>query len=290
MAIKDILVELSGCDSDGSALAAAYFVAEPFGARLDILHVQPGPMDIIVHAALGQFTSKMGNTELIHALQHEAENRSLSAKAAYETFANARFPGGRNAPSGTSASWRGIEGDPATIVSQEARYSDLVVVGRGSERDDLPADAVANILVQCGRPLLLAPNAAVKSIGRTIAIAWKESAEAARAVTAAMALIERAERVLVLTADEAHADPVLNLKAAERLAQSLARHGVKSESRRVLSGSELASHTLARSAAEAGADLLVMGAYSHSRTRELVFGGFTRELLMRCDLPLLMLH
>ena len=289
MAIKDILVELSGCDSDGSALEAALLVAEPFGARLDVLHVQPGPMDIIVHAALKQFSSKMGNTELIHALQHEAENRALAAEAAYETFASARFPGGRGG-SGASASWRQIEGDPATIVSAEARYNDLVVVGRGSEKDELPVDAVANILVRCGRPLLLAPNTALKSIGKTIAIAWKETAEAARAVTAAMPLIERAERVLVLTADEPRADLALNLKAAERLAQSLPHHGVKSEARRVLFGPDLASRMLARSAAEAGADLLVMGAYSHSRTRELVFGGFTRELLVACELPLLMLH
>src|SRR5262245_49635418 len=123
MAIKNILVELSGCDSDSSALEAAYLVAEPFGAQLDVLRVQPEPMNIIVHAALSQFTTNMGNTELIHALQHEAETRSLSAKAAFDAFASARFPGGRAAPSGTGASWRQMEGDPVATVSAEARYS-----------------------------------------------------------------------------------------------------------------------------------------------------------------------
>ena len=156
--------------------------------------------------------------------------------------------------------------------------------------DELPVDAVANILVGCGRPLLLVPNAAVKSVGKIVAIAWKETAEAARAVTAAMPLLQRADHVLVLTADEARADPAANIRAAERLAQALARHGINSEARRVPAGGEHASRALVGSAAEQGADLLVMGAYSHSRTRELVFGGFTRELLLSCDLPLLMLH
>jgi nucleotide-binding universal stress UspA family protein len=282
MAIKNILVGLTGCDSDGSALEAAYLVARPFGAKIDALCVQPGPMDIIVHAALRQFTSKMGNTELIHALQHQAESRSLSAKGAFDEFAR-RHPE-------IEASWREIENDPIQTVSTEARYNDLAVLGRGAEADELPVDAVANILVNCGRPVLVTPNAALASIGKTIAIAWKETAEAARAVTAAMPLLERAERVLVLTADEHGDDPAANLRAAERLAQSLATHGIKAEAKRIPAESEHPSRALARAAAEGGADLLVMGAYTHSRTRELVFGGFTRELLMRCDLPLLMLH
>jgi nucleotide-binding universal stress UspA family protein len=282
MAIKNILVGLTGCDSDGSALEAAYLVAQPFGAKIDALRVQPGPMDIIVHAALKQFTSKMGNTELIHALQHQSESRSLSAKAAFGEFT------GRHPEIG--ASWRQMESDPIQTVSAEARYDDLVVLGRGAEVDELPVDAVANILVKSGRPVLLAPNAALKSIGKTVAIAWKETAEAARAVTAAMPLLERAERVLVLTADEHGDDPTAKLRAAERLAQSLSAHGVKAEAKRVPADSEHPSRALARAAAEEGADLLVMGAYTHSRTRELVFGGFTRELLMICDLPLLMLH
>jgi nucleotide-binding universal stress UspA family protein len=290
MAIKNILVGLTGADTDGAALTAAYLVAEPFGARIDVLRVQPEPMQIVVHAALKQFTSKMGNTELIHALQHEAESRSFSAKAAFDEFASLHFPDGRAAPSGVAASWRQIEGDPIGTVSAEARYSDLVVLGRGAETDELPADAVANILVGCGRPVLVVPNAALTSVGRTIAIAWKETAEAARAVTAAMPLIERADRVTVLTADEAHADPAVSIASAERLAEALARHGPKTEARRVVVEGEHASRALARSAKVLKADLLLMGAYSHSRTRELVFGGFTRELLMSCDLPLLMLH
>jgi nucleotide-binding universal stress UspA family protein len=289
MGIKNILVGLTGGDCDGSALTAAYLVAKPFAADLDVLRVEPEPIQIIVRAALEQFASKRGNTELIHALQHEEESRTLSARAAFDEFV-AEFQQGRDAPYGAGASWRQVIGDPVQTLIVEGRYSDLIVLGRGTRPDELPADAVANILVGCGRPLLLAPNAVLPSLGKTIAIAWKEAAEAARAVTAAMPLLQRSDRIVVLTADESGADPVANIRSAQHLAKSLARHGFNPEAKRVTVERESPSRALVRSAVAEGADLLVMGAYSHGRTRELVFGGFTRELLKSCDLPLLLLH
>jgi nucleotide-binding universal stress UspA family protein len=180
-------------------------------------------------------------------------------------------------------------GDPAQTIISEGRYSDLIVLGRGSSTDELARDSVAGILIGCGRPILLVPNAAPSSLGKTVAIAWKDTPEAARAVTAAMALLQRSDRIIVLTASEAGAGPA-DLGSAQRLAKSLAQHGFNPEAKRVAVQHESASKALARAAASEGADLIVMGAYSHSRTRELVFGGFTRELLTNCDLPLLMLH
>ena len=111
-----------------------------------------------------------------------------------------------------------------------------------------------------------------ESVGSTIAIAWKETAEAARAVTAAMPILAKAKKIVVLTASESSADEDAEMHPAEYLTRQLAAHGFKAEAREVEPGKRSAADALIAAAHEAGADLLVMGAYSHSRFRELVFG------------------
>jgi nucleotide-binding universal stress UspA family protein len=288
MSIKNILVALTGSVSDRSALAAAYLVAKPSAAHIEALRAQAEPIQIIVQAAVNQFASPLGNIELIHAIEREMEARTVSARTAFDEFA-AKLMAENDPRYGINASWRHIMGDPLQTIIAEGRYVDLVVLGRGTPSDELPRDSVANILIGCGRPLLLVPNAAPSSLGKTIAIAWKDAPEAARAVTAAMPILQRSDRIIILTASE-ESESRADLASAQRLAKSLAQHGFNPEAKRVAVGRERASQALARAAASERADLIVMGAYSHGRTRELVFGGFTRELLTSCDLPLLMLH
>jgi nucleotide-binding universal stress UspA family protein len=280
--IKNILVPLTGFDSDAAALQTAYLLGAPFAANLACLRVQPDPMRIVARAAVGQFGSSMGNVELIHALQKEGDERTAKAQRAFEDFAK------RN-PS-AAATLKEIEGDPIADTTREARYADLVVVGRAPKVSELTALDIGSVLVGCGRPVLLAPEKPASAIGATIAVAWKETAEAARAVTAAMPLLQRAKRVAVLTAEESVPAASDEGLPAERLARKLAAHGISAEARHVAPGKRPASEALLAAAHEAGADLLVMGAYSHSRFREFVFGGFTRQILQACDLPVLMLH
>jgi nucleotide-binding universal stress UspA family protein len=138
--------------------------------------------------------------------------------------------------------------------------------------------------------VLLAPPSETAAIGSTIAVAWKETAEAARAVTAAMPLLERAKKVIVLSVEEHSGLPAASTASAERLATQLARHGMNVEAHGLLAKPHGGAGTLIEKAKELEADLVVSGAYSHSRVREVVFGGFTRSLLGSCELPVLLLH
>lgn len=290
--MKNILVPLVGFENDARALDATFLIAERFQSYISGLRVHPGPMTIVTQAAVQQFGSKMGNVELIHTLQKEAEARSKSAAAAFEAFLKRRLPPGaaRSAGAGVNAAFRQIEGDPIDDTVAGARFYDLVVLARAPQNGQFSVDAMANILVGCGRPVLLVPDAPVHSIGTTVAIAWKETAEAARALTAAMPLLSGAKRIVVLATTENDADDDQATQSADLLASQLRHHGLSVESRRVPSDRKSVPEALLEAARESDADLLVMGAYSHSRMREFVFGGFTRHVLKECPLPVFLLH
>jgi nucleotide-binding universal stress UspA family protein len=290
--VKTILVPLTGYPNDVTALEAAYSVARRFEGSIDGLRVHPDPTQIVTQVAVQQFVSKLGNVELIHALQKEAETRDAAAAAAFEDFLKRHFDAGiaRSASAGVKPSMQQIEGDPVGDTVAAARYYDLVVLARAPEDGQFSLDAVANILVGCGRPVLLAPKTPLSGVGSAIAIAWKETAEAARAVTASMPFLQRATRVVVLAATEKSEEAGQSKDSADRLASQLRRSGIHADARSVSKTESPVTETLLKAAHDSGADLLVMGAYSHSRVRELVFGGFTRDVLKACDLPVLMLH
>lgn len=286
--IKNILVPLTGFENDARALWAAYCVGAALAANVVCLRVSPDPMQIIAQAALGQFGTTMGNVQLIHAIEEEGRNRTIAARKAFDEFSERiTFPAGALPGAPITVSWQEIEGDH-TIVA--ARYSDLIVLGRAPKDGAFDADSIASILVKSGRPLLLVPEKPLETIGLHIAVAWKDTAEAARAVTAAMPLLSRAKRIAVISANEAALASPRDLGPAARLAEQLEHHGFSPDARDVAIAEQPLSKVLIQAAHEFGADLLVMGAYSHSRFRELVFGGFTRQVLLACDLPVLLLH
>jgi nucleotide-binding universal stress UspA family protein len=167
---------------------------------------------------------------------------------------------------------------------EEARHHDLVVM---TNYDEISSSLIRQVLMQSGRPLLLAPARPLPAIGRTIAIAWKEGAEAARAVTAASSWLARAERVFVLGVSRNGGDDDRGRSSAERLVRSLAWGGIKAEARMgYATGPE--AQVLQDMAYGCEADLLVMGAYGHSRLREYVLGGVTESVLAGCAIPVLM--
>jgi nucleotide-binding universal stress UspA family protein len=289
--MKNILVPMAGFENDVRAMEAAYSIGTSFAANVVCLRVSPDPMQIIAQAALSQFGSAMGNVQLIHAIEEEGRNRSIAARKAFDEFSQRVSFSASALPGGPlTVSWQEIEGDPVADTIVAARYSDLIVLGRAPKDAAFAADSIASILVRSGRPLLLVPEKPLETIGLHIAIAWKETAEAARAVTAAMPLLSRAKRIAVISAKETALASSKDLGPAARLAEQLAHHGFSPDARDVAIAEQPVSKVLIQAAHEFGADLLIMGAYSHSRFRELVFGGVTRQVLLACDLPVLLLH
>lgn len=207
--------------------------------------------------------------------------RRAQARAAFDAF---------NLEAARPMSWVELAHEQAVpAVAGRALYADLLVLGQHMPEDldtlNTPADFVEAVLFDSGRPAVIVPHAwSPVSIGREILIAWKPSREAARALGAALPLLQRASRIhyVVEHHAEAHGRQLEAWLRAHGAEAHIVRHAPLSLA---TPGEDLLSR-----AADADADLLVMGCYGHTRTRELLLGGVTRTVLQSMTLPVLMAH
>ena len=164
---------------------------------------------------------------------------------------------------------------------------DIIVLARPGEEWQSPSMVtLESALFESGRPVLIAPPTSPRSLATNIMIAWNRSTEQARATAFAMPLLKRAERVTILTVEGATvAGP-----SGEELARSLAAHGITAATMTLPASKANAGETILRKAAELGCDLIVKGAYTQSRLRQMIFGGTTRHILTNANLPVLMAH
>lgn len=181
--------------------------------------------------------------------------------------------------SGCPLEWRQSIDDPTTFVARESRATDLLIIGapRRSESIDEPAFGADEMTLRAGRPLLVVPPEIERFEGKCILIAWKDTPEARHAVADALPLLAKAEEVIVAAIDEWQ-DPAWVRESANDVVIWLGRHGVDSHAA-VLSAYGPPASQLDTYAWENGADLIVAGAYGHTRLREWALGGVTRDLL-----------
>lgn len=192
------------------------------------------------------------------------------------------------------AEWRDAEAGAfsvADVVLGQSRAVDLVVASFGdTEWDGADTlDVGDRLAMESGRPTLLVPNDQADSrIGTRIVVAWSGQRESARAVFDALPILKTSEAVRIVRVAQDSAEDVL--ARSSDIAGALMRHGVKCDRTHVVAMQEGIGETLAASAKEFGADLVVMGCYGHSRLREFIFGGASRYFLDEARLAVLMSH
>ena len=195
-----------------------------------------------------------------------------------------------------SHEWRQVDSDTSQIADamvQHAFESDLVIVPQKQEDSvsGVETDFAERIILESGRPVLVIPTyGKFSNIGKQVLVAWNGTREAARAVFDAVPLMLDAENVTVSWLNSKETLPDEEVLAGSELATTLARHGIKATSQTFPTGDLGTGDALLSHASDVGADLLVMGAYGHSRIREYVFGGATRTVLETMTLPVLMSH
>jgi nucleotide-binding universal stress UspA family protein len=270
MSLSTILVHLDADPQCEARLSAAARLAAGHGAYVNGLYVRENR----ANAALGR-TASAAFTEVLRASAGErtaAVEKLFTAVQAREKFAGA---------------WDHAEGDVIETLAARARYADLTVVGHTAPttfEDVVNAQAPSYLPLHGGGPTLVMPRKSVASdLGRRIVIAWKATAEAMRAVKDAMALLERADAVVALTVHPESGD-----RSGANLRTFLARHRIKAELQADRGADRDAGPAILAAARAVGADLLVMGAYSRSRWRELVLGGATQHVLENAEIPVLM--
>ena len=278
MAYKSILVHVDREPPAARRIDAAAAVAAAQGGHLIGLYVTDRPH-------LPGYVAVELPADLIASWERNVVDGRAQAKALFEE---------RTRLAGVSAEWREAEGDAVLQVALHARYSDLAVIGQlDSER--VPAggagDLPDRLAIEVGRPVLIVPYAGkFPTIGRHVVVAWNASREATRAVADAMGFLTLAKRVTILCVNptgglSGHGD----VPGAD-IALTLARAGVKAEATHIVSGDVGVGDLLLSRIADLGADLLVMGAYGHSRVSEMILGGATRQILGSMTVPVLMSH
>jgi nucleotide-binding universal stress UspA family protein len=190
--------------------------------------------------------------------------------------------------------WRRSDAGALGAARLSARYADLVVVGQPdpdrAAEEHMPGYFTEELILSAGRPVLIVPYAGrFAAVGSRALVAWNASREAARALTDALPLLQRAKSVEVVAFEPQRAGADHGAEPGADVALYLARHGVKVSAARQQAHIDVGSQILSR-AADTDADLIVMGAYGHSRARELVLGGVTRSLLEAMTVPVLMAH
>ena len=277
MTYKTILVHLDPRARGSEHLGLAFQLAAKFGAHLVGLYA-PGPARIPSYAL-----AEAGPALRQVVEQHRAED----ARRTEKQFRDAAAKQGD-----ARTEWRVAEGDTAAALRLHARYADLVVAPQAEPGDDpetrmLPHDVV----LSAGRPVLFVPYAGrFADTGKRVLVAWDGGREAARAVSDALPLLARAESVEVSVFDPERAARRHGEQPGADIGLYLSRHGVKvTVHKQSGAGYDVGAQILSR-AADAAADLIVMGGYGHARVRELVLGGVTRTILESMTVPVLMSH
>ncbi len=290
MSIKKILTPIQAEQPGAAALEAALALAKRCKAHVEALHIRQTP----TAPASGYYpVGVVFVDEHIAELGKAMEEQSAKLKAMFDDVV-ARYgapviaAASHRDDSGATASWTDQRGILPYDVSAAARVSDIVVFGRSGE-DFAVADIelLEEVIFQSGRPVLIAPPGAMAGAPKRVAIGWNGGREAARALGAAMPLLVEAEDVAVISVDPLPS----GVEGPEAAADLLRLHGVRAEAVRIdrVKGED-ADETFLNKARDWKADLIVAGAYSHSRWRELVLGGFTRALIKQAKTPLLLSH
>jgi len=291
---KSILVQMTGTETDESALRTAFEIARKFDGHLECLRVRMDSGVMIRLTADAAMAPAGAIADTLKQLKGDDAERTENAQQTFEKFCALEGVTRTENPTvaaGVTAAWRACAGDEADRIAAKGRYHDLVVLARKSKAmvGLTPAELGA-IVFTCGRPIVLAPVNPPKHVGQKIALAWKDTAEAARALTAAAPLLSRAPQLTVLSAGDESEDAMNCVECADSIAESLRWRGGHVDAKFLVPGGRRQSDTILDAAKAADADLLISGAYGHSRLRQIIFGGFTQRLLERTDLPVFLFH
>jgi nucleotide-binding universal stress UspA family protein len=287
MTIRVALVPVTDDAGDEPALDAAVAVLKRSGGgHVRALHVRAQPSAAVF---AGAPEGTMVTAEILTLWERDAKERAARARARYGKWREGAGLGEAAAPgrAEVTVSWLEREGQLDPVVGTAGRLADLTVLGAPAEPGrDGSFYPYEGALFDSRRPVLLVPRALPATAFDTIMIGWNASAEAAAAVAGALPLLARAKAVSVFVAGEKGEAP----EPPDDLLAYLAWHGIAASPRLVKAPSHNVGAELVREAERAGAGLIVMGAYTHSRVRELIFGGATNHVLKSSSVALLMAH
>jgi nucleotide-binding universal stress UspA family protein len=273
---------------DGNAapvLEAALRAAERFDSHIVGLHSLTTEYAVVFGGEMGFSIS----SEVDRTLEREGHERRDQARRLFREFMTAHgvpigaVPPGHN---GASASWREEDGRQNAVVGMIGRVYDLILVEQPEKLASIAEATLEDALFESGRPVLMVPQKMPATLGEVVAIAWNGSTETAVTVAMGMPFLKQAKHVVIVAVGPQHMpEPG---PEGEELARTLERHGIDVSLRTAYGRQKAQGESFLKEAMDAGADLLLKGAYTQSRIRQMIFGGGTRHIIMEAQLPVLM--
>jgi len=267
-----VILALVDPANGAATLKLAGLASDILNAAVDAIVIKPDPRDSI--PAIAEAMTGDMITQIMASTEAAGAERAVAVRALYDA-----------APPGKTAAFIEVVGREDFVIASEGRARALTVLPSSDTRDG-DTLAIGAALFETGRPALIAPPQAVESVGKRVAIFWKDSKEAAAAVWASVPFLRQAELVKVLTVG----DDAMSAASLERIGAGLLRAGVITEREMISPKGGIDTDLLVDAATSMDADLIVMGAYSRSRIREQIFGGVTQDMLETLARPVLMSH
>ena len=285
MSYRTILVHLNDSRRARALLGHASEIARAFEARLIGLHVSP-----MIHRHVVDRDYPSG--QALEGLKFSRDEEADHLRSIFEDVTSSQR---------VSGEFRSVIAErisPISIAVGRARGADLAIASQSDPRWPLSSllDCPERLAIECGRPVLIVPNQNTSpALPNRVVMAWDRTREAARAIFEAVPLLKGAKSVELLTLEQPDSDEHLDVQLdqsllpASAVAEAMSAHGIKLAITTLRSAGD-AGEQICAHAAQQCADLVVMGAYGHSRLREFVFGGATHYVLQNMAVPVLFAH
>jgi len=280
MSMKTILVPMEPREGMKGVLETALLLAKKCDSYVEGFPLRFGISEFVAVDPAGSIP--------LESYRQESAEEAAQARRLFESFMQANgVPRAAVGGGGLSSGWLDDAPEGEGFVGSYGRVFDITVLSRPDTNTiGLHNRAIESGLFESGRPVLLSPPVAPKSIATNILIAWNNSTEQARATAFAMPLLREAERVTVLGVNGGSVPG----PSAEQLMTYLRRHGIAAKLMTTPTIDRGAGPAILATAKSEGCDLLVKGAYTQSRLRQMIFGGATSHILANAELPVLMAH
>ena len=281
MSMKTILVPMEPHEGMSAVLETALLLGKKRGSYIEGFPLRFGISEFVAVDPAGSIP--------LESYRQESQEEAAQARKLFESFMQARgVPQASGSGGGLSCGWLDDAPEGESFVGSYGRVFDITVLSRPDANTiGLHNRAIESGLFESGRPILLSPPAAPKEIGTNVMIHWNCSTEQARATAFAMPLLLQAQRVTVLTVSGGQSVPG---PTAEQMLKYLQHNGIAAKPMTIGLEGRNTGEAILRAAKAEGCDLLVKGAFTQSRLRQMIFGGATSHILAHAELPVLMAH
>ena len=280
MSMKTILVPMEPHEGMGTVLETALLLAKKRGSYIEGFPLRFGISEFVAVDPAGSIP--------LESYRQESQEEAAQARKLFEPFMQQRGVPQSSGAGGLSCGWLDDAPEGESFVGSYGRVFDITVLSRPDANTiGLHNRAIESGLFESGRPILLSPPVPPKDIATNVMIHWNCSTEQARATAFAMPLLLAAQRVTVLTVSGGQAVPG---PTAEQLLKHLRNNGIAANPMTVGLEGKNTGEAILRACKTEGCDLLVKGAFTQSRLRQMIFGGATSHILANAELPVLMAH